>query len=190
MRSVDGKNYLTDVADTEQLLRLVQSIPSPKAEPLKQWLARVGYERIEETEDPELALDRAIETKSGKAIVTGKNAKRLKCPPTQSLQAKRGNPCAPSSSPGNPSSLGWRASKPLTITSKKQMPILSMFYGVLVYMYAYDNRKHHRPHVHVEFAEYAAVLAIDDGEVLEGELAADWTLSIQGLPPQKIDPLK
>ena len=62
MQSADGKNYLTDVADTEQLLRLVQSIPSPKAEPFKQWLARVGYERIEETEDPELALDRAMET--------------------------------------------------------------------------------------------------------------------------------
>jgi len=62
MQSADGKNYLTDVADTEQLLRLVQSIPSPKAEPFKQWLARVGYERIEETEDPELAFDRAMET--------------------------------------------------------------------------------------------------------------------------------
>lgn len=62
MKSVDGKHYLTDVADTEQLLRLVQSIPSPKAEPFKQWLARVGYERIEETDDPELAFDRAMET--------------------------------------------------------------------------------------------------------------------------------
>jgi hypothetical protein len=62
MESADGKNYLTDVADTEQLLRLVQSIPSPKAEPFKQWLARVGYERIEETDDPELAFDRAMET--------------------------------------------------------------------------------------------------------------------------------
>ena len=62
MQSADGKSYLTDVADTEQLLRLVQSIPSPKAEPFKQWLARVGYERIEETEDPELAFDRAMET--------------------------------------------------------------------------------------------------------------------------------
>lgn len=62
MQSVDGKNYLTDVADTEQLLRLIQSIPSPKAEPFKQWLARVGYERIEETDDPELAFDRAMET--------------------------------------------------------------------------------------------------------------------------------
>jgi len=62
MKSADGKNYLTDVADTEQLLRLIQSIPSPKAEPFKQWLARVGYERIEETDDPELAFDRAMET--------------------------------------------------------------------------------------------------------------------------------
>ena len=62
MQSADGKNYLTDVADTEQLLRLIQSIPSPKAEPFKQWLARVGYERIEETDDPELAFDRAMET--------------------------------------------------------------------------------------------------------------------------------
>jgi len=62
LKSVDGKNYLTDVANTEQLLRLVQSIPSPKAEPFKQWLARVGYERIEETDDPELAFDRAMET--------------------------------------------------------------------------------------------------------------------------------
>ena len=62
MESTDGKKYLTDVADTEQLLRLIQSIPSPKAEPFKQWLARVGYERIEETDDPELAFDRAMET--------------------------------------------------------------------------------------------------------------------------------
>ena len=62
MQALDGKMRLTDVADTEQLLRLVQSIPSPKAEPFKQWLARVGYERIEETEDPELAFDRAMET--------------------------------------------------------------------------------------------------------------------------------
>lgn len=62
MKSVDGKFYKTDVADTEQLLRLIQSIPSPKAEPFKIWLARVGYERIEETEDPEKAFDRAMET--------------------------------------------------------------------------------------------------------------------------------
>jgi len=58
----DGKMRLTDVADTEQLLRLIQSIPSKKAEPFKAWLAKVGYERIEETEDPELAFDRAMKT--------------------------------------------------------------------------------------------------------------------------------
>ena len=62
MRSSDGKYYKTDVADTEQLLRVIQSIPSPKAEPFKIWLAKVGYERIEETEDPEKAFDRAMET--------------------------------------------------------------------------------------------------------------------------------
>jgi hypothetical protein len=61
MRSADGKSYLTDVADTEQLLRLIQSVPSPKAEPFKQWLAKVGYERIEETQDPERSIDRAME---------------------------------------------------------------------------------------------------------------------------------
>lgn len=58
----DGKKRLTDVADTEQILRLVQSIPSPKAEPFRVWLARVGRERIEETIDPEQAIDRALET--------------------------------------------------------------------------------------------------------------------------------
>ena len=58
----DGKRYNTDVADTEQLLRIVQSIPSPKAEPFRAWLARVGRERIEETIDPELTIERALET--------------------------------------------------------------------------------------------------------------------------------
>jgi hypothetical protein len=62
LEASDGKKYLTDVADTETLLRLIQSIPSPKAEPFKVWLAKVGYERIEETEDPELAFDRAMRT--------------------------------------------------------------------------------------------------------------------------------
>lgn len=62
MLSPDGKRYLTDVGDTETILRLIQSIPSPKAEPFKVWLAKVGYERIEETEDPELAFDRAMKT--------------------------------------------------------------------------------------------------------------------------------
>ena len=58
----DGKRYNTGVADTEQLLRIIQSIPSPKAEPFKLWLAQVGRERIEETIDPELTIDRALET--------------------------------------------------------------------------------------------------------------------------------
>ena len=62
MQSVDGKFYKTDVADTEQILWLIQSIPSPNAEPFKIWLAKVGYVRIEEMEDPELAFDRAMET--------------------------------------------------------------------------------------------------------------------------------
>ncbi len=62
MQAADGKMRKTDVADTEQLLRLIQSIPSPKAEPFKLWLAKVGYERIEETEDPELAFERAMAT--------------------------------------------------------------------------------------------------------------------------------
>jgi len=59
--SADGKMRLTDVADTEQLLRLIQSIPSKKAEPFKLWLAQVGSERIDETLDPELSIDRAVE---------------------------------------------------------------------------------------------------------------------------------
>lgn len=89
------------------------------------------------------------------------------------------------------------------------MPILSMFYGVVVYMYFFDNKGHHTPHFHVEYAEFTAVLAIDSGEVLEGELPrnkmklvqawleihreeimADWTLAVRGLPPQKIKPLE
>ena len=61
MEAEDGKMRDTDVADTEQLLRLIQSIPSPKAEPFKQWLAKTGYERIEESQDPELSIDRAME---------------------------------------------------------------------------------------------------------------------------------
>jgi hypothetical protein len=89
------------------------------------------------------------------------------------------------------------------------MPIISMFYGVVVYMYFHDMQKHHRPHVHVEYAEYTAVIAIDDGETLEGDLPrnklklvqawleihredvmADWSLAVRGLPPQKIKPLE
>jgi len=89
------------------------------------------------------------------------------------------------------------------------MPILSMFYGVVVYMYFFDVQRHHRPHFHVEYAEFTAVIAIDDGEVLEGELPrnkmklvqawteihhdeiiADWSLAVRGLPLQKIKPLE
>ncbi len=62
MQSSDGKYYKTDVADTEQLFRLIQSIPSPKAEPFKLWLSRVGRERIDEIEDPEKGIDRLMET--------------------------------------------------------------------------------------------------------------------------------
>ena len=62
MMSSDGKSYKTDAATTEQLLRIIQSIPSPRAEPVKRWLAQVGRERIEETIDPEQAIDRALET--------------------------------------------------------------------------------------------------------------------------------
>lgn len=60
--AADGKSYLTDVATAETLLRLVQSVPSPKAEPIKLWLAKVGYERMKEMSDPGLSLDRARET--------------------------------------------------------------------------------------------------------------------------------
>jgi hypothetical protein len=62
MKSSDGKFYKTDVADTEQIFRLIQSIPSPKAEPFKVWLAQVGRERIDEMEDPEIGIDRLMET--------------------------------------------------------------------------------------------------------------------------------
>ena len=61
LEAADGKKYLTTVADAQTMLRIVQSIPSPKAEPIKQWLARVGYERMKETADPALSLDRARE---------------------------------------------------------------------------------------------------------------------------------
>jgi hypothetical protein len=62
MIAPDGKMRLTDVADTEVMLRIIQSVPSPNAEPLKLWLAQVGYERLEETADPELAINRALKT--------------------------------------------------------------------------------------------------------------------------------
>lgn len=61
LASSDGKNYSTDCADTETMFRIIQSVPSPKAEPLKRWLAKVGYERVQEIQDPERSLDRARE---------------------------------------------------------------------------------------------------------------------------------
>ena len=66
MMAEDGKMRLTDCANTETLLRIIQSIPSPKAEPFKRWLAQVGYERIQEIEDPELAMKRMTETYEAK----------------------------------------------------------------------------------------------------------------------------
>ena len=62
LEAADGKKYLTDVATAETLLRLIQSVPSPKAEPIKLWLAKVGYERMQEMTDPAKAVDRARET--------------------------------------------------------------------------------------------------------------------------------
>ncbi len=78
MQSWDGKMYLTDVLNTENILRLIQSIPSPKAEPFKVWLAKVWYERIEETDDPELAFDRAMATYLKKWYTKERINQRLK----------------------------------------------------------------------------------------------------------------
>jgi hypothetical protein len=84
-----------------------------------------------------------------------------------------------------------------------------MFYGVIIYMYAFDNRQHHRPHFHARYAEFEAVIAIDDGDLLGGDLPkakmklvqawleihredlqADWSLAVQGLPTVRIKPLE
>lgn len=78
MRSSDGKYYTTDVADTRQLLRIIQSIPSPNAEPFKTWLAQVGYERVEETEDPEKTIERAMQTYLAKGYSPAWVNQRLK----------------------------------------------------------------------------------------------------------------
>ena len=74
----DGKMYLTDVADQQQLFRLIQSIPSPKAEPFKVWMAQVASERIDEIQDPELAIDRGIEYYRKKGYGEGWIAERMK----------------------------------------------------------------------------------------------------------------
>lgn len=84
MTASDGRKRLTDVADTEQLLRIIQSIPSPKAEPFKLWLAQVGRERIEETIDPELTIDRALETYLKKGYSRGWINQRL-----QAIQVRK-----------------------------------------------------------------------------------------------------
>jgi len=78
MLSSDGKYYKTDVADTEQLFRLIQSIPSPKAEPFKLWLAKVGRERVDEIEDPEIGIERLMETYLRKGYSTSWINQRLK----------------------------------------------------------------------------------------------------------------
>lgn len=78
MQSTDGKYYKTDVGDTEQVLRLIQSIPSKKAEPFKSWLARVGTERIDEITDPELTINRALETYKRKGYSDSWINQRLK----------------------------------------------------------------------------------------------------------------
>ena len=78
MTAADGKQRLTDVADTKQLLRLIQSIPSPNAEPFKVWLAQVGSERIDETADPELAINRALLTYRKKGYSDEWRNQRLK----------------------------------------------------------------------------------------------------------------
>ncbi len=89
------------------------------------------------------------------------------------------------------------------------MPTISMFYGIIIYMFFFDDKKHHRPHIHVNYGGYDAVIAIDDGEMIEGELPkkkmklvlawmeihqeelmADWKLAVNGQLPFRIDPLK
>jgi DNA-damage-inducible protein D len=77
MVAADGKMRMTDVADTEQLLRLIQSVPSPKAEPFKMWLAKVGYERMQEISDPEQSLDRL--EKTGKRLEGVRNGFSSAC---------------------------------------------------------------------------------------------------------------
>jgi hypothetical protein len=78
LSSSDGKKYLTDVADAEQLFRLIQSIPSPKAEPFKLWLAQLGRERLEEIDDPEIGIERLLEYYHRKGYSAGWINQRLK----------------------------------------------------------------------------------------------------------------
>lgn len=89
------------------------------------------------------------------------------------------------------------------------MPVISMFYGIIILLFFFDNKKHHRPHIHAQYGEHEAIVAIDDGEILEGylpkpkmklvqawieihreDLMADWQLAVTGQQPFKIEPLK
>jgi len=89
------------------------------------------------------------------------------------------------------------------------MPTISMFYGIIIYMYFYDNRKHKKPHIHAEYGEYTAIFSIEDGELLDGklpnkkkkmvqawiaiheeDLMADWKLAVKGKDLFNIDPLR
>lgn len=104
MTAPDGKQRLTDVADTEQLLRLIQSIPSPKAEPFKRWLAKVGYERLEEIENPELAAARMREFYKAKG--SSGSRRRSRCPSKNPRQRRRAGRCRSASSRPRPQSGG------------------------------------------------------------------------------------
>lgn len=113
-----GKRYLTDVADTEQLLRIIQSIPSPKAEPFNLWLAQVGRERIEETIDPKQAIDRALETYLKKGcseewVHQRLLAIRIRNDLTDEWNKRawrraRSSPSLPTTSPGRSNPRAWR----------------------------------------------------------------------------------
>jgi len=89
------------------------------------------------------------------------------------------------------------------------MPVISMFYGIIILMFYFDNKKHHLPHIHVQYAEHSAVVAIENGDIIEGdmpgpkmkmvqawieihrdELLADWKMAVEGYQPFKIEPLK
>ena len=91
MSAGDGKMRGTDVADTQQLFRLIQSIPSPKTEPFKQWLAQVGSERIDEIEDPEIGIDRLMETYLRKAYFEISKKMLLFVPFRQTIQLQISN---------------------------------------------------------------------------------------------------
>ena len=118
MTAADGRKRLTDVADTEQLLRIIQSIPSPKAEPFKLWLAQVGWKRMEETIGPEQAIDRALDTYLNKGcseewVHQRLLAIRIRNELTDEWNKRawrraRSSPSLPTTSPGRSSPRAWR----------------------------------------------------------------------------------